>query len=170
MNRNDNSQVLEQAWEAGPADYIQTVTDGYLDVLGGTLTADNMDTLTPQQHTLLAYRYLLDEVMEGGFIQLIQNGYGPYVLEGPFARIIKKEWGMTEFGKFLYKVRKEYLLHREALEAELDDEQFMALYEQQESMNELGDDFLDDYQEEITPAIAQYVRTHEQDFIIPTQQ
>ena len=43
----------------------------------------------------------------------------------------------------------------------------MALYEQQEAMNELGDDFLDDYQESVTPAIAQYVRDHESQFLLP---
>ena len=30
----------------------------------------------------------------------------------------------------------------------------MALYEQLEELNELGDDFLDEHQEEVTPAVA----------------
>lgn len=145
-------------------DYIHALTDNYLERIGGVLSAETMDRLTPNQHTLLAYRYLLDEVMEGGFIQLIQNGFGPYVLDGPFPMMMKKEWGLKEFGKFLFDVRREYHLHKDELEADMSEEEFMALYEQQEKMNEMGDDFLDEYQEEVTPAIAQYVREHEKEF------
>ena len=62
--------------------FIQWVTDGYLTSIGGALTAENMEMLSAAQHSVLCYRYVLDEVMEGGFIQLILNGYAPYVLEG----------------------------------------------------------------------------------------
>lgn len=147
-------------------EYIHNLTDTYLQHIGGELTADNMEKLTANQHTLLAYRILLDEVMEGGFIQLIQNGYAPYVLDGPFPMMIKKMWGLVDFGKFLYEVKKEYHRHKEELEADLDEDAFMALYEQCDTINEMGDEFLDDHQEEVTPAIANYVQEHEQDFII----
>ena len=63
---------LDAAWNAGPLDYIGLITDAYLNTLDGQLTEYNMDALSADQHTLLAYRYILDEVMEGGFIQLIQ--------------------------------------------------------------------------------------------------
>jgi hypothetical protein len=106
------------------------------------------------------------EVMEGGFIQLIQNGYGPFVLDGPFAMMMKKHWGLKDFGNFIYDVHHEYNRHRDELEADLDEEQFMALYEQQDTMNEMGDTFLDDYQESVTPAIASYVREREASFTL----
>ena len=140
-------EELDAAWNASPLNYIEAITDAYLNTLDGQLTEYNMDVLTANQHTLLAYRYILDEVMEGGFIQLIQNGYGPYVLDGPFAMMMKKHWELVDFGKFMYEVKKEYHLHKAELEADLNEEQFMALYEQQEKMNELGDEFLDKYQE-----------------------
>jgi hypothetical protein len=159
MNETDLSQVLEAT------DFIHQLTDSYLQHIGGSLTADNMDQLNANQHTLLAYRFLLDEVMEGGFIQLIQNGYGPYVLDGPFAMMMKKHWELVDFGKFMYEVKKEYHLHKAELEADLNEEQFMALYEQQEKMNELGDEFLDKYQEIVTPSIADYVRKNEEKFV-----
>lgn len=161
-----NQQQLNDAWDAGPEAYIYTLTDAYLQDIGGELTADTIGRLTTDQLTLLAYRTMLDEVMEGGFIQLIQNGYGPFVLDGPFAMMMKKQWGLRDFGKFIYDVQHEYHRHRSELEADLDEEQFMALYEQQEKMNELGDDFLDDYQETVTPAIASYVREHESSFTL----
>lgn len=158
---------LDTAWNEGPEAYIRTLTDAYLERIGGELTPETIGLLTADQLTLLAYRYLLDEVMQGGFIQLIQNGLGPFVLDGPFAMMMKKHWGLRDFGNFIYDVQHEYHRHRDELEADLDEEQFMALYEQQEAMNELGDDFLDDYQESVTPAIAQYVRDHEALFLLP---
>ncbi len=160
------SETLTAAWNAGPDAYIHALTDAYLDRIGGELTSDTIGLLSTDQLTLLAYRHLLDEVMEGGFIQLIQNGYGPFVLDGPFAMMMKKHWGLKDFGNFIYDVHHEYNRHRDELEADLDEEQFMALYEQQDTMNEMGDTFLDDYQESVTPAIASYVREREASFTL----
>lgn len=155
---------LAEAYAESPAHYVTALTDAYLRRAGGTLSADTMPLFTAEQHALLCYRILLDEVAEGGFIQLVQNGYGPYVLDGPFPATMKKDWGLRDFGKFLYEVRLEYRLHREELEADMDDADFMALYERFEHMNELGDAFLDDFEEEVTPCIADHVRQHEISF------
>lgn len=137
--------------------FIEYVTDKYLDAVGGALTADNMDMLSADQHALLCYRYMLDEVMEGGFIQLVANGYAPYVLYGPFPYVVKTEWGMRDFSKLLYSAKSECRKHEEQIMADMSDDDFMALYEQLEDLNELGDDFLDDYQETVTPAVAKMV-------------
>ncbi len=160
-----DNKKLETSWDEGPDQYIIALTDAYLESIGGSLTAETMDNLNADQHTLLAYRIIMDEVGEGGFIQLIQNGYGPYVLGGPFPMMMKKAWGFTDFGKFMYEVRKEYNRNRSALEADLNDEQFMALYEEQDLMNNLGDDFLDEWEETMTPSIANYVREHQERFL-----
>ena len=61
---------------------------------------------------------------------------------------------MKKFSKLLYEVKKEYHKHQEELSQDMSDEEFMALYEQLEELNELGDDFLDEHQEEVTPAVA----------------
>lgn len=148
--------------------FIQWVTDGYLTSIGGALTAENMEMLSAAQHSVLCYRYVLDEVMEGGFIQLILNGYAPYVLEGPFPMVVKKEWGIVEgqekvmrdFSKLLYDAKKEYHKHQEELSQDMNDEEFMALYEQLEELNELGDDFLDEHQEDVTPMVAKMIVEH----------
>ena len=165
MTDNQMKEILDKAWAEGPDQYIRALTDHYREVVGGALTEATMERLNADQHTLLAYRILMDEVSEGGFIHLIQNGYGQYVLGGPFPMVMKKIWGFAEFGKFMYDVRKEYNRNREALEQELDEEQFMALYEEQDAMNNFGDDFLDDWEETMTPAIAAYVKKNEERFI-----
>ena len=161
----DKQQAREAYGRLDSIGFIQWVTDGYLAAVGGALTAENMEMLSAEQHAVLCYRYVLDEVMVGGFIQLIMNGYAPYVLEGPFPMVVKKEWGsvegqekvMKEFSKLLYEVKKEYHRHQEELSKEMDDEEFMAMYEQLEELNELGDDFLDEHQEEVSPAVAKMI-------------
>ena len=153
----DKQQAREKYETLDSIAFIQWVTDGYLAAIGGTLTAENMEMLSAEQHAVLCYRYVLDEVMEGGFIQLIMNGYAPYVLEGPFPMVVKKEWGMKDFSKLLYAAKSEYHRHQEELSQDMSDEDFMALYEQLEDLNELGDDFLDEHQEEVTPAVAKMI-------------
>lgn len=137
-------------------DFLNTTTDRLISRIGGQLTEGNMDMLTLNEHILLSYRYLRDEVMDGGFIQLIQNGYGSYVLLGPLPMLLKKELGLKRFGQFLYDVQHEYKTNREALEADKTEDEFMAQYEQFETLNDYGDDYLEDYEEEVTPAVAEW--------------
>ena len=140
--------------------YLNTMTDQLIERIGGQLNESNMNMLSLNEHCLLAYRYLRDEVMEGGFIQMIQNGYGHYVLLGPFPMLLKKEWGMKQFGQFLFDVAREYKKHREELEADKSDEDFMAQYELFEILNDYGDDYLDDYEEIVTPQIVEHFKSH----------
>ena len=165
MVQLDKEQVREKYETLDSIGFIEWVTDGYLAAVGGALTEENMEMLSAEQHAVLCYRYVLDEVMEGGFIQLIMNGYAPYVLEGPFPMVVKKEWGMKDFSKLLYEVKKEYHKHQEELSKDMDEDEFMAMYEQLEELNELGDDFLDEHQEEVSPAVAKMILENLEKFV-----
>ena len=165
MVQLDKEQVREKYETLDSIGFIEWVTDGYLAAVGGVLTEENMEMLSAEQHAVLCYRYVLDEVMEGGFIQLIMNGYAPYVLEGPFPMVVKKEWGMKDFSKLLYEVKKEYHKHQEELSKDMDEDEFMAMYEQLEELNELGDDFLDEHQEEVSPAVAKMIMENLEKFV-----
>ena len=66
--------------------FLKVFIDKYLEVTGGKINADTMPLLNGYQHTLLGYHFFREEVMEGGFVQLIQNGYGPYIFDNPFAK------------------------------------------------------------------------------------
>ena len=114
--------------------------------------------LTGEQHSLLAYRIFRDEVMEGGFCQLIQNGYGGYIFDNPFARVMRL-WGVADLAKLVYAARKIYEEHREDLERERTDEEFMAMYEQYEAFDDLEDEFLEK-EEMFTAQVAEYVDEH----------
>jgi hypothetical protein len=147
------------------SDFIKGLAEEYMQHIGGSINADNMQMLTTSQHTLLAYSIILDEVMEGGFIQLIMNGWGPYIFFNPFATILR-EWGAVDLARIINKAKKEYQKYRVELEKDCSDEEFMALYEKLDKLNELGDDFLDDIQEVATPLIAQYVRDNMDEFTV----
>lgn len=151
-------EALRRAASEGMDAFLRVFTDAYYQAMGGTLTAEAMPLLNASQHTLLAYTILRDELMEGGFCQLIQNGWGPYIFHNPVARALR-DWGLDELAKVLYAARKVYDAHREDLERERTDEEFMAMYEQYEAFDDLEDRFLE-YEAEWTAQVAQYVDGH----------
>lgn len=153
-----NRAALQAANEKGADGIIQTLTDAYRKETGGNLSGETMHLLNGEQHSLLAYRIFRDEMSEGGFCQLIQNGYGGYIFDNPFAKAMRI-FGVGEFSKLLYKAKKIYDAHRKDLEKERTDEEFMSMYEQYEAFDELEDNFLET-EEEITNTIAEYVNEH----------
>ena len=150
--------ALQQAAGEGMDAFIQVFTDTYKEVIGGGLTAETMPLLTGEQHSLLAYQIFRDELMEGGFCQLIQNGYGGYIVANPFAKVMRL-WGVGDLSKLVYAAKKIYDAHREDLERERTDDEFMAMYEQYEAFDELEDEFLEK-EEEYTALVASYVDEH----------
>lgn len=143
-------------------EFLKVFTDAYLELLGGDITAENMEMLNGYQHTLLAYRFFTEEVNEGGFVQLIQNGYGGYIFNNPVAKALK-EMGAKGMSKILYKAKEIYDAHREELERETSEEEFMAMYVDFEQFDELEEKFFYIEEEEIR-IIAQYVDENLEDF------
>jgi len=158
----DMIEVLESALQKaageGMDEFIQAFTDKYKEIVGGELTAETMPLLTGEQHSLLAYQIFRDEIMVGGFCQLIQNGYGGYIFDNPFAKVMRL-WGVGDLSKLVYAAKKIYDSHRDDLERERTDEEFMAMYEQYEAFDELEDEFLEK-EEEYTALVAGYVDEH----------
>lgn len=151
-------KALQAASKEGMDAFIRVFTDAYETALGGAVSAENMSLLTGEQHSLLAYKIFRDEVLEGGFCQLIQNGYGGYIFDNPFARVMRL-WGLHELSKLVYAAKKIYEAHRVDLERERTDDEFMAMYEQYEAFDPLEEQFLD-MEEEVTETVAVYVDEH----------
>ena len=124
--------VLQKAAGEGMDEFIQVFTYKYKEAIGGEMTAWTMALLTGEQHSLLSYQIFRDEIMVGGFCQLIQNGYGGYIFDNPFAKVMRL-WGAEEFSKLVYRAKKIYDAHREDLEKERTEDEFMAMYEQYEA-------------------------------------
>ena len=150
--------ALQAAAGEGMDEFIHVFTDKYKEVVGGELTAETMSLLTGEQHSLLAYQILREEIMVGGFCQLIQNGYGGYIFDNPFAKVMRL-WGADDFSKLIYKAKKIYDANRKDLEKERTDDEFMAMYEQFEAFEDLEEEYLD-MEERVTATIASYVDDH----------
>ena len=153
---------LAAAAGKGMDEFLQVLTDAYLQALGGKLTADNMQLLNGSQHTLLAHRFFQDEMRDGGFVQLIQNGYGGYIFENPFAKAIK-QFGAAELAKLIYKAKEIYDPNKTALERETTEEEFNAMYVDFEVFDDLEELYFD-IEEQQTALIAAYVDNHIADF------
>lgn len=143
--------------------FVEAVLTAIQNSVGGSLNADTMQQLTPDQITLWGYWIVREEVMDGGFVQLIHNGYGPFVFLNPFAKALRL-WGLKDLSKLIYRGRELYEEKRELIERELTDDEFMALYEQLPEFDDLDDEFLVD-EEEFTEAVARYVDDHLTDFV-----
>ncbi len=155
------SKIIEAA-EKGMDEFLKLFTDAYLEALGGEITAENMGILNGYQHTLLALRYFTEEINVGGFVQLIQNGYGGYIFDNPTAKALRL-MGARGLSKLLYKAKEIYDANREELERETTEEEFMALYEKFESFDELEEKFFYIEEEEMG-IIAHYVDENMEDF------
>lgn len=157
-----SDSALKEAASLGMDEFIKVFTDKYLDILGGNLNAEKMGLLNGAQHSVLAYHFFREEVMEGGFVQLIQNGYGGYIFDNPFAKSMRL-FGAEDFSKLIYKAKKIYDAHKEDLEKERSEDDFMAMYEQYEDFDDLEEEFLEN-EEEITSIIAGYIDEHLEEF------
>ena len=115
---------LRQAAGEGMDEFVDVFFTAISDAVGGELTAETMAELNSDQLTLWAYRILRDEVMDGGFVQLIHNGYGPFIFLNPFAKAIK-EWGLRDLCKMLRAVHPLFKKYREELEQDCTDDEFV---------------------------------------------
>ena len=149
---------LRRGAEEGMDAFLKVFIDKYLEVTGGVINEKTMPLLNGYQHTLLGYHFFREEVMEGGFVQLIQNGYGPYIFDNPFAKAMRL-FGAKDFSKLIYEAKKIYDAHRADLEKDCTEEEFMAMYEQYEAFDDLEEKYMED-EEQITAQIAAYVDEH----------
>jgi hypothetical protein len=136
-------------------EFLQVFVDGIYSAIGGEITQESLSSLNSDQITLLAYFLLRDEVMDGGFVQLIHNGYGGFIFKNPFAKAMKM-WGLRELSKMIYDVHTLYAKHHEEIEKECTDDEFMALFEQFPDFDEYDDDFVEN-EEKWTSEVAHYV-------------
>ena len=152
-------EVLRKAAAECMDAFVGCFVGAIKDAVGGPLTAETMAQLTADQVTLLAWDVLHEEVMDGGFVELIHNGDGPFIFKNPFAKAVKQLWGMRELSKLVYDAHSLYVKHGAALEQDCTDEEFMALFEQYPEFDDLDDAFVE-HEEEWTEHIARYIDEH----------
>lgn len=147
--------ALRQAAGEGMDAFVGAFVTAIRQAIGGELTAETLQELNSDQITLLAWDTLHQEVMDGGFVQLIHNGYGPFIFKNPFAKAVKL-WGMRDLSKMVYDAHSLYVKYHEQIERDCTDDEFMALFEQFPEFDDLDDTFVE-MEEEWTEQIARYI-------------
>ena len=159
-----NDKDLAAAAGEGMDQFLGLIIHAFKQQVGEEeLNVQAMQQLSADQITLWGFMILRDELMDGGFVQLIYNGYGPFFFDNPFAKAMRL-WGLHDFSKLLYKAKKVYDEHKADLTKERSDEDFMALFEQYPEFDDLDDEFVEE-EENITSAVAYYVDEHMADFV-----
>lgn len=144
-------RALKESAARGLTAYFEAVATAVNDAVGGSLTAETMAQLNADQITLIAYKILREELTEGGFIQLIHNGYGAFIFVNPFARALQT-WGMDALATLIRQAHKLYNKYHAEIERDMSDEEFMALYEQYPAFDKFDDNFVEN--EEMFTALA----------------
>ena len=147
--------ILRKAAGEGMDAFVGAFVQAIKETIGGELTAATLGELNSDQITLLAWDVLHEEVMDGGFVQLIHNGYGPFIFKNPFAKAVKL-WGMRELSKLVYDAHTLYVKYHEPLEKDCTDDEFMALFEQFPEFDDMDDEFVEK-EEAWTEQIARYI-------------
>lgn len=151
-------EALQKAAGEGMDAFLKVFIDATKAAIGGELTAETIGELNADQATLLAWDTLHEEVMDGGFVQLIHNGYGPFIFKNPLAKALKL-WGLRDLSKLIYNAHTLWLKYRDEIERDCTDEEFMALFERFPEFDDLDDEFVEE-EEAWVSAIAHYVDEH----------
>ena len=146
---------MREAAGEGMDAFVGCFVSATKEAIGGELTAETMAELNSDQVTLLAWDILHEEVMDGGFVQLIHNGYGPFIFKNPLAKALKL-WGLRELSKLIYSAHTLYIKYGEQIERDCTDDEFMALFEQFPEYDDLDDTFVEE-EENWTADIAHYI-------------
>ena len=155
---------LQRAAAEGMDAFVQVFIDAIRAAIGGELTAETMAELNADQVTLLAWDTLHEEVMDGGFVQLIHNGYGTFIFKNPFAKAVKL-WGLRDLSKLIYDAHTLWLKYRDEIERELTEDEFMALFEQMPEFDDLDDAFIEN-EEEWMLMVAHYIDENIEKFAV----
>ena len=153
---------LQEAAAKGMDEFIQVFVDAIYKSIGGELTQEMMEELNSDQITLLAYLVLREEVMNGGFVQLIHNGYGSFIFKNPFAKAVKA-WGMKDLCRMVYDVHTLYAKYHDEIEKDCTDDEFMAMFEQYTEFDDYDDGFVEN-EERWTEDIAHYIDSNIEKF------
>lgn len=156
--------ALQCAAEQGMDEFVQVFVDAILDAIGGQLSAETMAELNSDQITLLAWHFLHEEMMDGGMIQLIHNGFGGFIFRNPTDKAFRN-WGIADLGKLINKSHYFYKKAAPEVEQDMSDEDFMSLYEKYPEFDDFDDAFVEN-EEEWTAKIAYYIDEHIDQFAV----
>ena len=121
-----------------------------------------IDKFSLGQRLLVSYDYLRMQVLQGGFIQLIQNGYIGLLPEMP---AWLQHVGANDMAQVIDDVLKVYVLNREMLDRTTTVEEFAQLYEELKEF-EIIDERFNNAHYDTTKKIVEYAKAHTDEFAV----
>ncbi|MCV9928555.1 DMP19 family protein [Flavobacterium sp. LS1R49] len=112
----------------------------YYEIIDNGYYANIENEFNNSQHTLMAYNILYGEVTNGGFLELIQDGYGTYIFDTLFSDIIKS-WGISKMAQNINKAKTLYFDNKTYLETKRTPEQYAEMYKEFPYFNSLDNEF-----------------------------
>ena len=124
-----NETILEAVRREAKAGEWPKALDGLAEPLHEALHAagdfEAMQAWPPVAQVVLCFDYVRQQVLAGGFLQLIENNYAILILPLPQWFLAHKQ---EEMGRTLDEALQVFLEHREALQQERTVEEFAQLY------------------------------------------
>jgi len=156
-----SAKLLKQKQASGNLeDYYELLAEPLHEELYRRQTFDFIDELSEGQQLLLSYDYVLMQVSQGGFIQLIQNGYIGLLLPMPAWLNMVDAPGMA---KLIDDVLKVYVLNKNILDKETSVEEFAMLYNELPEF-EILDQRFEELNEQTIKKILAYASSHIEEF------
>jgi tetratricopeptide (TPR) repeat protein len=162
----ETKEMLEDSLKADDSwEYLFEYINKYEEILNKYPNGKMTDYFNAAQITLLAYHLLYGQVTSGGFIQFYHNGYGGFVFDSPFSKILKT-WGAEKISEIVEKANVIYDKYKnELVEKKASRAEFLELYEKITDFEPLVDEF-NDIKDEETKIIRKYVEENVNDFEI----
>ena len=157
-----NDADLRAAAADGADAFVDVFFDAIMDSVGGILSEDIIYKLNSDQMTLVVFKFLREEVMDGGFVQLIYNGLGPFVFFNPFAKAVRA-WGIDDLATLINRAGRLFRKYGKEITRECSDEEFMAMFEKYSEFDNLDDEFVEN-EERWIGCIARYIDEHIDNF------
>jgi hypothetical protein len=149
ITQTDIDQAGSDAW-----DILLVFIDKYYEQMETDDIDEIVKCLNPAQQTLILYSQLYGQVTNGGFVQLIANGYF-YLLDSTFAHDIAL-WGAKGTAAILERCVELYQIKKDHFRNPQTAAEFSAMYKQYPEFEPLSDEFFEIMDSE-TETIKSYV-------------
>lgn len=155
------NKITEKKASGNDYDFFELLTEPLHAEIYSRQNFEFLTELSPGQQLFLSYDYVRMQVMQGGFIQFIQNGYVSLLL--PMPRWLQ-DIGANDMAQLLDDVLKAYVMHIDVLERETTVEEFAQLYDQLPAFTMLDDAFTQ-LDAATLHTMVGYAATHLEEFV-----
>lgn len=121
-----------------------------------------LEDLTEAQQLFISYDYVQNQVLQGGFIQLFQNGYVGLLPNMPGWLITI---GQEAMSKVIDDALKEFVLNHEVLSKETTVEEFALMYDKLPQFGDLDDRFKA-LHEQTLKGMLEFATNHIEEFAV----